>query len=230
MNFIFFILGTATLTFSNIRPILGLTISDVFYLASLVGSIFEILVLHKPIRKKDLLHPFILPSILILIGGFLSSYLRSGYINASIREILETIYVFSIFSFVVLYMVKNEKRTELVLNAIILGITFSSMIAAIDGTLGTSLGPIFSYNANSTLIYGAARRYAGVTAHPNFQGYYAAVCLPLIAEFIIKFKNTHIKLILYLLAFSVCGYSLLITGSIEQFGCGTSRIINFYFY
>lgn len=218
MSFILFVLGSATLPFSDVRPILNLDISDLFFLASLIALIPEFWISKNPIKKKSFFHPFLIPSFLILIGGLLSSFIRSPYIYSSLSELIKTLYVFSIFSFMVFRVITSERRVEVVLNAILAGIIFSSAVAIIDSRLGTRIGPSIAIHTTYPGYYGSGGRFAGVTSHPNFQGYYTAMALTIIVGFVFRYKGKFFICAAYIVAFIICADGLILTGSMSSLG------------
>ena len=211
---ILFLFGLVTFPFVNVRPLLGLSISDLCFLLSFLLLIFNSDISLKSHNKKIFLHPFLFPCLLIILGGVISS-LNSFYPADSLKVLLKIFYVFSLLPILVMKII-DDNKVKKVLNAIIIGITFSSCVAIIDSVFGLRIGPSFAINAESTIAYGAAGRYAGVAMHPNIQGNFIAVCLPIIAEFLHSYNKTPKLFLVYLSAFIICSYALILTGSISS--------------
>ncbi|MCD4673662.1 MAG: hypothetical protein K8R77_13445, partial [Anaerolineaceae bacterium] len=164
----FYLLATLLLSLNFVRPF-GLAISDWFYFAALGLAFIETLFYEKKHFLCWTKNPLLLPATLILFGAIVSS-LRTTNIRIAIVEIIQQIYVITLFVPLTWIMAKRG-YTRLILQAFILSGLFTASIALIDFFFGSRIGPQLSATPNVHLWY----RYAGTLGHPNKFGYFVTL-------------------------------------------------------
>ena len=164
----FFIAGTFLLAFNFIRPF-GLAVSDWLYFVALVMAFFETSTVERPKFSCWTNNKFLWPAWLILFGSVLSMF-HSKLIPTAIIEIIQQIYVLTLFISLISIMVRRGK-TGVILNAFIASGLITASIALSDYFLGTNYGPILS-GTPDIQFWG---RYAGTLGHPNKFGYFLAI-------------------------------------------------------
>jgi hypothetical protein len=116
---------------------------------------------------------------LIFFGAIISTS-RAIFLSAAIIEILQQLYVITVFVSLVWIMVRRGK-TNAVVQAFIWSGVFTASITVVDYYAGTRFGPVLSGTPN-VQFWG---RYAGTLGHPNKLGYYLVLTSVLsIAKFI----------------------------------------------
>ena len=97
ISYYLFFLGTLLLSF-NFVEFLGLAVTDWLYIAAFFFMLLETLVIDRNNLSSWLRQPFIIPAWLILFGAIISTY-HSRSAEAAFGEIIQQIYVMTIFVF-----------------------------------------------------------------------------------------------------------------------------------
>lgn len=204
---LFFILATLLLSLNLIRPF-GLAISDWLYFCALIIAFFETIIqkrsIYEWINKK-----FLWPVFFITLGGIIS-LANSRKVPVAIGELIQQLYVLTVFISLIRIMVKRGK-TEIIISAFILSGVFSSVIAEIDYFLGTTYGPVLSQTPQIQL-WG---RYAGTLGHPNKFGYF--LVLTTLLSFYKLTKDKKKGDLVVLLAILVQIFGIYLSGSITAY-------------
>ncbi len=164
-----FILATLFLSANSLR-VYGLPVSDWLYFLSFIFAFFESLIIK--VRFFSTWIPrkvFLWNSSLILLGAILS-FPNSQDFSVALVEVLQTLYVVTIFVSLTILMVRRGK-TEQILTVFIISGVFTSLIAVVDYAFGTNYGQITSNTPN--IIY--IGRYAGSLGYPNKFGYFLVI-------------------------------------------------------
>ena len=176
MSKILFLLGTLTLVFNPIRPILGFSISDLLYLCALVFLVLEALYDKEPLDRLMPWHSFWIPSLMILIGGLASTFISEN-IEISISETLKAWFMFSLWISLCISMVRDKNLIKYILIVFIAGVAFSSLIAVFDYLTGSEIGV-----ALGGLPTTKDNRYSGTLIHPNFLGHFTGIAIPILVD------------------------------------------------
>jgi len=164
----FFVAATLLLSLNFVRPF-GLAISDWLYFIALGLALVETAFtkqINEAFLKKNRL---ILPAGLVLFGALISTS-RAQDVPTAIFEIVQQLYVITIFVSLVWIMVRRG-YTGLIINVFIISGLFSALVALSDYFTGSNFGPILSGTPDSQFWY----RYAGTLGHPNKFGYFLAL-------------------------------------------------------
>lgn len=165
----FFIVATLFLSANSLR-IFGIPVSDWLYFLSFIFAFFETLFLR--VRFFSTWMPgklFFWSSLLIFIGALLS-FPNSQEFSVAVMEVLQTLYVITIFTSLTCLIVRRGK-TRVVLTVFIISGIFTSLIAVLDFLIGTNYGQITS-NTPDIIYIG---RYAGSLGYPNKFGYFLVI-------------------------------------------------------
>jgi O-antigen ligase len=211
MPSVFFYLVATLLISLNFVRLFGLAISDWLYFTALGFAFIETLFFDKKHFHCWTKNPLFLPASLILFGAIVSS-LRARDIRVAIIEIIQQIYVITLFLSLTWIMVKRG-YTRLIVKAFILSGLFTSSIALIDFAFGLRLGPQLSATPNSYLWY----RYAGTLGHPNKFGYFVTLTSILSLEIWINIKKSHIKKVVWGLMLGIQIFAIVLSGSVTAY-------------
>jgi len=171
-----FLLGTATLILNTVRPFgVNLSIPDALYLFALYVLILEGLGARQRVDDWMPFHPLWVPSLLVLVGGVLSS-VAAVQPGVSVVITVKQWFVFSIWTSMGIVMARRGQVGNVV-TALTTGALFTSSIAIWDFVFGARVGPAIS--GEPFLRWG---RYSGTMGHPNELGYITAVVAPLILD------------------------------------------------
>ena len=195
-----FLLGTATLALNGVRPITSsFALSDLFYFAALIALVHDGLFHQKPVEEWLPLHPFWIPTLLILAGGFISS-IGAVQPGESMSATIKTFFLFSFWFSMGIVMVRR-KRVQSVVVCLVLGIGASAGIAVWDRMTGMALGPsLWRLHAGVALEVDpfsyvlASNRYSGTLGHPNQLGQFTALAIPLAFGLARSALGDHVRL------------------------------------
>lgn len=205
----FFLLGTLLLSLNFIRPF-GLALSDWMCFVAIIFAIIETITIDKenfiPWIKNDL----VIFAYLILIGGLIS-LANSKNIKIGLSEIVQQLYVITIYISLIGIMIRRGKTKEIVLAIIISG-AFSASVAIIDFFTGSKIGLLLSGTPNAQ-YWG---RYAGTLGHPNKFGYFLVITSILSLTFLLDSKKVFLKTILLFLLF-VQIFGIYLSGSVTAY-------------
>jgi len=152
-----------------------------------------------------------LPATLILFGAIVSS-LRTTNIRIAIVEIIQQIYVITLFVPLTWIMVKRG-YTRLILQAFILSGLFTASIALIDFFFGSRIGPQLSATPNVHLWY----RYAGTLGHPNKFGYFVTLTSILSLETWWNIQKALIKKTIWGMFLGIQLFAVVLSGSVTAY-------------
>jgi len=229
-----FIMGTATLALNQFRPFsLNVSLTNVCYLLSGVYVFIEWIQNKDSIKKYIPFHPFFVPACLILFGGILSS-INAHNLLSNISVTLKEFFIFSIWMSVGVRL-SRDGWTGKIINLLILGAVFSSLVSISDFIFGTHFGQLFvahgsiaQFQEPLQLVFGI-NRYGGSMGHPNEQGMFLGVTFPLLVDSIIRSIDKHksvVNIIFQLLLLSIIFTGALMAGSVTGYlGMAVSSLI-----
>jgi hypothetical protein len=206
----FFFIATAVLSLNFIRPF-GLAISDWLYFLSLASAILETLLIKPRDYKHWIRNRFIWFAILVFLGSGISLF-RSRFLNIAIFEIVQQIYVMTLFVSLTYLMVRRGQM-EIVIGAFIFSGALTASVAIWDYCTGSRIGPLLSGTPDIQLWY----RFAGTLGHPNKFGYFLVLTGLLTLGKWVKQQAglwQHIMLGLLLIA---QGFGIFLSGSVTAF-------------
>lgn len=206
---IFFLIGTLLLSLNLVRPF-GLAISDWFYFTSMGLALLETIIVDRQNRSCWFTNRFLWCAFLILLGGILSLVNSQNY-KVAVFEIIQQLYVISVFISLIWIMVKRG-QIKRILYALILSGIIAATIASIDYLTGSRLGPLLS-NTPSAQFWG---RYAGPLGHPNKLGFFLVITSILTLPVIRDAKNRFGKII-WLILFLLQVFGIYLSGSVTAF-------------
>ena len=163
-----FIIGTLLLSLNLVRPF-GLAVSDWFYFGAMTLAFIETTLVDRTNFECWIHNRFFWMAGLILIGATIS-IARSIFLGVAIFEIVQQLYVITLFISVIWMMVKRG-NTEIIVKAFIWSGIFTAGIAAVDYFAGTNFGPRLS-GTPDLQWWG---RFAGTLGHPNKFGYFLVI-------------------------------------------------------
>jgi hypothetical protein len=164
----FFIVGTLLLSLNFVRPF-GLAISDWFYFGALALAFIETLRVDRRNFSCWTHNRFLWLAALILLGATIST-VHSIFLGVAILEIVQQLYVITLFISLIWVMVKRGK-TDVIVKAFIWSGVFTASIAVVDYFMGTNFGPRLS----GTPFVQFWGRFAGTLGHPNKFGFFLAI-------------------------------------------------------
>lgn len=220
---VFFLLGTASLVLSGVRPFgLNLALSDLFYVAALVSLVADGLVKRRPLREWMPWHPLWITSGLILVGGLLAMT-QSFNPSGSIIVTLKSFFLFSAWFSMCIVMVREKRRADRLIGFFVAGAFLTSVIAISDSLTGSTWGPaIFGVSGveftdvNLLFMAEAYGRYGGTLGHPNIQSQFTLVVIPIVLDICISAWRTDKlpKSIGLLVILAALVWANLLTGSV----------------
>ena len=159
----------------------GLTLSDLFFFLS---AGFLILSIHR--RKLTPLPVWYLGSILVIVGGLVSSYVAVSVIG-SIAVVLRMVFVLIVWLWVARHVLSNEKIMHTAMTAYILGCAVAGMVAVLQlgahvlvslGTLvnGRASGLAKAPDDTGALLALALTFAVGLALHPSVRRRWLYVC------------------------------------------------------
>jgi len=163
-----FILATLLLSLNFVRPF-GLAISDWLYFGALSFAVFETLTIDRLNLICWIKNRFIVPAGLILFGAFISTF-NSKFLDEAIFEIIQQIYVITLFISLIWIMVRRGK-TNLMIQAFIFSGVFTAIVGIIENFSTVNFGPRF-FGTPDIQYYG---RVSGTLGHPNKFGYFLVI-------------------------------------------------------
>ena len=208
-SLVFFLIGTSLLSLNLVRPF-GLAISDWFFFTSMALAMIETIIVDKQNRALWFKNRFLWFAFLILLGGVLSLVNAANY-KVAIFEIVQQLYVITVFISLIWVMVKRGHLKKIVLAFILSGV-FAAVVTSIDSITGFRLGPILS-NTPDIQLWG---RYAGPLGHPNKLGYFLVITSLLTLPVIQEAQKNRYKL-LWILLFILQVYGIYLSGSVTAF-------------
>ena len=158
-----FILGTLLISLNSIR-IFRLGISDLAYLTATVLAIVETLVIDKRNRFCWFKNRILLPALIIAFGAELSMF-RSGNVGVAAFEIIQSLYVITLFISLTWIMVRRG-QVDRIVNALIGSGLIAMGIAMFDYLTHSRIGRMIAGTTDRTL----ATRWAGPFEQPNTLG------------------------------------------------------------
>ena len=206
---ILFIIGTLLLSLNLVRPF-GLAVSDWFFFASMALAIIETILVDKQNRALWFKNRFLWFAFLILLGGVISQVNAQNY-KVAIFEIIQQLYVVTVFISLIWIMVKRGKIKKIVFALILSGV-FATTIACIDYATGSRLGPFLS-NTPSIQFWG---RFAGPLGHPNKLGFFLVITSILSLYFLKEAIRSWAK-ILWVVLFLLQVFGIYLSGSVTAF-------------
>lgn len=145
----------------NLVRVAGFAISDWFFMSALGFAFWETIT----VQKKDLVcwwkNPLIPMAFLICLGAIISTA-NSSYLRVALSEIVQQVFVITLFISLIWLMVRRGKIKSIILAFISSGV-FTACVATLDYLAGTHFGPILSGKPNIIFL----GRYAGTLGHPN---------------------------------------------------------------
>jgi O-antigen ligase len=208
-SFIFFLIGTLLLSLNLVRPF-GLAVSDWFFFTSMALAMIETIIVDTQNRALWFKNRFLWFAFLILLGGVVSLVNAQNY-KVAIFEIVQQLYVVTVFISLIWIMVKRGHMKKIVFALILSGV-FAAGIASIDSLTGSRLGATLS-NAPGVQFWG---RYAGPLGHPNKLGYFLVITSILTLPIIRENKAKGLR-ILYAGLFLLQVFGIYLSGSVTAF-------------
>lgn len=219
---IFFVLGTLLLSLNLVRPF-GLAISDWLYIISMGLALLETIIVDRKNLKLWTTNHFQWFAFLILLGGIIS-LVNSKNIKIASFEIVQQLYVITLFISLTWIMVRRGK-TKAILMALILSGVFAAIIAAVDYITGSRLGPMLSGTPNAHAQFW--ERFAGPLGHPNKFGYFLVITSVMTFLFFQKEKKW-ISRALWIFLFLIQIFGIYLSGSMTAYvGIVTSFLFLF---
>ena len=216
ISLVLFVFSGFLAPFTLVRPVLGLSISDLLLLIAVFFAIIDLLVYKRKTRTPRIILPFIIPSLFIILGGVISSL--SSISVDPVNNSYETIQLIFVYVFVpigITQVINDRKRLDILLNALILGVFVSSITSIVDKYFDLSFWSFISPTPSKMIGYEGAKRFGGVTNHANLQGFFLAVLIPLIISNIIRYRYHRVRILINLFFLFVCLWGLFLTGSIS---------------
>jgi O-antigen ligase len=208
-SLVFFLIGTLLLSLNLVRPF-GLAISDWFFFTSMALAMIETIIVDKQNRALWFKNRFLWFAFLILLGGVLSLVNATNF-KVAIFEIIQQLYVITVFISLIWIMVKRGHLKKIVFALILSGV-FAAGVASIDSLTGSTLGATLS-NTPGVQFWG---RFAGPLGHPNKLGYFLVITSILTLPFIRETKAKGLR-ILYAGMFLLQIYGIYLSGSVTAF-------------
>jgi hypothetical protein len=226
MGEFFYLLATVSLAINLYRPF-GVSFPDLFYLFALIFFCIESILGTNKTKNKLPFHPFWIPAFFILIGGIISSF-NAVNLNSSLSITIKEFYTFSIWLSMGILMV-YRKRTGSVINCLILGGTFTSILTVIDYLYNFRFSQLFISSTFSSGEDLTGIRFGGTFGHPNSLGMFLGVVFPLALDKLLYEKITY-KSYIYLLIMIAMLMSILMSGSVTGYtGIIIASVIIMYF-
>lgn len=187
-----FVAATLLLSLNFIR-FGGLAISDWLYIGSLGFALFETLTVQKKHFFCWYKNPLLPAALLICLGAILSA-INSKYLGIALIEIVQQVFVITVFVSLIWIMVRRGKGRAIILAFILSGL-FTAVVAIFDFLVGSRFGPILSGTPDINL-WG---RYAGTLGHPNKFGYFLVLTALLSIGYFINSLQKQKKSTLFML-------------------------------
>lgn len=206
-----YLLGIVCLIFPTVRvPLLRIGISDFFILSALAVLVWENLRLRGADGWGIPMHVLWIPSLMVLIGGLLSSF-GAAVPTTSVEITIKTVFVLSVWISMSMVMVQRGDL-QLTMVVFLAAVCASAAIGLVDISTGTNFGDRLS--GNTIIFY---NRSDGTLGHPNELGYITSVAVPLALGFLLRELQTR-RRPLFILAFGaavmVCALALFSSGSV----------------
>lgn len=207
-----FRIGLALVTFEQVRPFLGIQVSDYCFLMSLLALLPEF-----RSRLQEAKGSGVLVSGALILSGALLSLLSATVLGDAVDPLVRLLVLFGLFAPLALIHSNDIRKNMLFL---ISGIAVNSAIALLQAWVFPGIVDALSINPvrpdmSEVLI---SVRFQGLTSHPNILGLSAALAT-LIAAGLLSFKeNSHIRGRL-ILVISICTLAALLSGSRTFFAC-----------
>ncbi len=164
---VFYYAGLLFLPFTIIRPLLGYTLSDWFFVAAFTLTAAGILLAKQRDQVPSLPHPFLWGLALYVIGGLLSS---AGALlpGQSVVVVVRAVWLIGGWLWLSIIVLQRPRQVQ---RALMIWVA-SAAIAGIAAIAQFLLGDVIP---GAAITYG--RRMTGVTAHPNEIGAICAAAL-----------------------------------------------------
>lgn len=152
----------------------------------------------------------LLPAGVIFVGAVLS-IIRSQNIEVALIEIIQQIYVLTLFVSLIWIMVRRG-HAEQIASAFIISGTFAAIVVLVDYSTGSELGQILSATQGLNL-WG---RYAGPLRHPNKLGYYLVLTATLaLVKWILAEKGRYS--LIFGFSFGLQIFAIYLSGSVTAY-------------
>ncbi|MBX3048637.1 MAG: O-antigen ligase family protein [Anaerolineales bacterium] len=205
-----FIGGTTVLCFNFVR-VFGLSISDWLFFATLVLVFSETLFSNSVEASFWYRNKFIGPAVLVFLGATIS-LVHSKSIPIAITELVQQIFVVTIFVSLIWILVQRGFSEAIVMALVISGF-LASVVGVVDFISGSRIGPIISATPEIQL-WG---RYAGPLGHPNKFGYFLVLSAILTMAQSFRPDSTLARRILLGCALLVQVIGVFISGSVTAY-------------
>lgn len=204
----FFVTGTLLISL-NLFRILGISISDWFYLAALICAIIETITIERDKFKCWFQNKYLWYAFLILLGAVIS-LANAKFLQNAIIEIAQLIFVITVFISLIWIMVLRNK-IRVVIKAFVFSGFFTSLVALYDFITGSRLGPTIS-NTPYVQLWG---RYAGTLGHPNKLGFLLVITT--ILTFYLVFSSYKWKKLLWISCLLIQLLGIYLSGSLTAY-------------
>jgi O-antigen ligase len=165
---VLFMMGTLLLSLNFVR-VAGLAISDWLFIGAMGFALLETLTIQKKNFICWLKNPFIPLAGLIGLGAIISST-NSTYLSIALSEILQQLFVITVFVSLIWILVRRGKIKSILLAFIGSGV-FTAWVAVLDYLTGSHYGPTLSGTPGVDFL----GRSAGTLGHPNKLGYFLVI-------------------------------------------------------
>jgi O-antigen ligase len=209
----FFIVGTLLLSLNLVRPF-GLAISDWFYFGALALAIIETMLVDHANFSCWIRNCFLWCASLILLGATISTA-HSIFWNVAVLEIVQQLYIITLFISLIWVMVRRGKL-DIIVKAFIWSGVFTASIAVVDYLSGTNFGPRLS-GTPYVQFWG---RFAGTLGHPNKFGFFLTITSTLSLAWIMRIqpeRSTIPSRIFWTMLFLVQVFGIYLSGSLTAY-------------
>lgn len=220
-NFLFgssaalFRVGLILVTFEQIRPALGIQLSDYCFFASLLFYVVAPKVGLFGLRSSI----FPTGGLLILAGGVLALVNSSSWSEAA-PPFMRLFVLFAVFAPLAVIHSKEIRKNVLYL---LIGIFINSIVTLLQASVLPNIADALSINPTRPDI-SEIGRYQGLTSHPNIIGLSAALGL-LLAIGLLSFEGGKRIRGRLVVAVIVCAFAALLSGSRTVFVCLVPSLI-----
>ena len=177
--------GVLTIGEPNLRPVLHLTVSDLFFFASLL-ALASIWLLDR--RPLDIRVPaaVVAGTAVFAVGGLASS-LVSAHGVESFGELARVVYITTIWFALSTVVLRTEDQIRNVTRLFALSVSLTALAAVVQ-FYGLQVGFILPGTQNFDKVYGT--RMTGFTDHPNTLGAMCAITLvPALGVLAVRARN-----------------------------------------
>jgi len=208
---VFYLLAIFGLILPTARlPQVNISYSDLFIFLALCVWVWQY-IKHQGADGWGIpMHILWVPSLVILIGGIMSSFGAVTPIS-SVEITIKTVFVLTVWISMSLLMVQRGDL-KLVLAVLIAAVCTTSAIGIIDRLANTNIGDTLS--GNTVIFY---NRSTGTFGHPNELGFISSVALPLTLGWMLQDWRNRRRLwtfALFVGILALCGLALFYSGSV----------------